>query len=80
MLFAAMAVPCVNYLATYQMLAHLKIEPGHPAWGPITASNGIGPLLALAVSIGLALRWKGSPEAAATALPAPAGTIGWKES
>jgi hypothetical protein len=72
-LVAGMAVPCVNYLATYEVLARLKLEQGHVLWGVITASNGIGPLVALAVCVGLAMGRKAGSEADPASVPVSAG-------
>ena len=69
----SIAVPCVNYLATYEMLARIGIESGTFVWGVITGSNGLGPLIALAVCIGMALRHKASFEPEHALLPAATG-------
>ena len=62
-LVAALAVPCLNYLGTYEVLSRLGIEQGHPAWNAITAANGLGLLAALAVCLGLAIHRNGGTNA-----------------
>jgi len=52
--FALLAVPAVNYLATGTLVSGLSI--GSPAWLAVTAANPVALLAAWAVHLGLACR------------------------
>jgi hypothetical protein len=55
-IFAAMSIPCVNYLATYEVLQRMHAEQGQTLWIAVTAVNGLGVLAALAACLWLAVR------------------------
>lgn len=46
-IFAAISVPCWNYLGTYEGLHWLGIEQGQGLWAAVTAINGLSLLAAL---------------------------------